>query len=672
MTQITSNSSSTNSPALVYYNALLSANNNNAAAVNEQLINNPLSFIDSLINQQNVNLSAGNNWGVSELYKQIISNSDNLSIPLLNTVRSDLCVPNRIVHVRGVVSSTSESSSYYRGILTQSNEKKEQQFVTHKYRDEISSKQGWTVDHADENNLQANNSIYERSSVNLVTVPHENDWFRSTEQQLNTNNGPNSSNATPPKAKRPLDYSDCTEETKQMTDDNGSNAEAVDSNDKRYKQEGSDTNLSSSSAVSSVQKNFSSSSGSLEVLIDLYDDQQNSLRIGDVVEIYGILSVTPIAAMDNESMDEKSEAFNELNSPAQPNRALKLHCLYSSPVSSLYPLHALYNRLNSNSRLTAAEFRANLLARAKGIRSSMQQFLAQTIFHDELASELYLLSLISRISARDSANSKLIGKFSVNYMFPRSAESKEIKTIAEKLAHFDRNVCRASTKLELNLEFLNNVRLARVKDYESNELLGSPLFLANSTHLIVDESSLSSGNLNETGLANVATLEKFVQHSALDYDFHYGQMLSLAVDVPTVLLSYNESLLKSAAEIKLKLQPGAQKATENHENFSLNDTEVLAWRSYLAVSQELEYSISSEVGGAIQNYFVALRSANPKNPLINGEFLDNCLLLARLISVSYGESGLSSENFHSAVQLLVAVHSRNGHAAINDFTPVNI
>lgn len=89
------------------------------------------------------------------------------------------------------------------------------------------------------------------------------------------------------------------------------------------------------------------------------------------------------------------------------------------------------------------------------------------------------------------------------------------------------------------------------KDYDCNRLTSGILQLSNNTHLILDETRLQPGKLNESGCRGIAAISHTIKNQKVNYDFNYYQM-EYDCDIPFLVLSEGKSLLPVSNKCLLK------------------------------------------------------------------------------------------------------------------------
>lgn len=120
---------------------------------------------------------------------------------------------------------------------------------------------------------------------------------------------------------------------------------------------------------------------------------------------------------------------------------------------------------------------------------------------------------------------------SKSHYLPMTLENMNELTFIPKLVEF---------LLEL-LFFFQTVFNFR-KDYVCNRLTSGLLQLSESTHLVLDETKLSAGKLNESGVKSVSALANVIKNQKVPYDFNYYNM-EFECDIPVLILSEGKSLL---------------------------------------------------------------------------------------------------------------------------------
>ncbi|KAF3708462.1 Mini-chromosome maintenance complex-binding protein [Channa argus] len=92
------------------------------------------------------------------------------------------------------------------------------------------------------------------------------------------------------------------------------------------------------------------------------------------------------------------------------------------------------------------------------------------------------------------------------------------------------------------------------------------------------------------------------------------------------------------------------------------------FRVYLSVARLLDYSISDEVTKAVEDDFVDMRKDDPQS--ISAEDLHRMLVVARLLSLSLGQTSLARDSWQRAKHIEMLRRSRmEQHKYVNGNEP---
>lgn len=175
------------------------------------------------------------------------------------------------------------------------------------------------------------------------------------------------------------------------------------------------------------------------------------------------------------------------------------------------------------------------------------------------------------------------------------------------------------------------------------------LQLSNNTHVVLDETKLSPGKLNEAGLSNIKALSSCIKHQSLHYDFKFYP-LEFDCDIPFLILSEGKSMIPS--DVHVVLQPDEmclnnfKEIVEAADHFLKPDL-LNNIRKYLTSVRLIDYSLSEEIETFIQDEFVKMRQ--DKNATIDD--LHGMLILARLVSISEGKKTLGESAWKKASEI---------------------
>lgn len=300
-------------------------------------------------------------------------------------------------------------------------------------------------------------------------------------------------------------------------------------------------------------------------------------------------------------------------------------------VESTFALHAL---ITKNQRL-ASMITSSISpeSESREVRAETLQRLEAALNGDSLAAELVLLALGSSVVKRSPV---LLGPLCVNL---RNADP----IVAEKLSALISQLTANSFLFDMSIDNLNKSRLYASHDGE--EFSPGALQLPVDTAVILNESVLSEGKLDERGVKNLKSLSDLItsQESVFHYPF---SEFKIPMDLSFVVLSHGKSLLSSSVSIPLK------KSSVWNMNSSCS---LASMRAYLARCRLLEIEIAEEVSSEIQEDFVSLRKAG--DPIDQAELVLN-LALAKEITRSHGVRNMSWEDYVYAKALRQRIVSR--------------
>lgn len=330
------------------------------------------------------------------------------------------------------------------------------------------------------------------------------------------------------------------------------------------------------------------------------------------------------------------------------------------------------------------------------LRKQLMAVLTGRLQGDAVAAEFLLIHMLSRILSRPNGGmGEPLGKFSLNLCslpsagdadsavdgdgagagagaaaatatpaaalpppppaFPiRSVASEPATVIAETYAA----LMPRAVLLPLTRGNLCGLRFRPHKHMHKNILESGVLQLAAGTPVIVDETVLTTGNVDGRGVMNLKALEEVSSAQTLDYDFEF-QQVHFNVDMPMLLLSTGKSLVRT--DCIVPLEPNEEVASSCAAALAaVGDEFFAACRVYLAAARELQYSIPDAVATVVERTYVDARKADAK---VNGDDMIRWLTMARLLAGSFGETELTEERWEYTMRLEAARKARNPPAA---------
>ena len=415
--------------------------------------------------------------------------------------------------------------------------------------------------------------------------------------------------------------------------------------------------------------------GKVPCLLKVYENGGglDKVKLNEVVEVVGILSCDPrLTIFENGQYEEGEEVTEEdiVNNPPA-SKVPRIHVIagkqvncYQNALECLTPsfLGALARRRENvpggGEGLT--DFRQD--PRRLGVlRERVISLLAKALRGDKLAAEYLLLHLLSNTQREGGHSQQLVGKHALNIFYKKKRNSSNnnnneneneaeanllmkefVREVNEMLVQL---VPRCQT-LGISLQKLNEKPLWPRKDYKVNRLLGGPLLLADRTHLVLDETELTTGQLQAAGLLNYNCLKHLMTFQSMEVDFQFYK-LPIHCNIPILVLSEEKSLLP--CDTTIPLQPTEEERPLGGSSVfaqamaSLRADDLAELRFYLCSIQMLEYSIPSDVSDYLQQEFVQQRQKDPQSA--NADSFHRSLTLSRLMTQSYGEKELSVQHW---------------------------
>eukprot|EP00183_Erythrolobus_madagascarensis_P007178 CAMPEP_0185847344 /NCGR_PEP_ID=MMETSP1354-20130828/2649_1 /TAXON_ID=708628 /ORGANISM="Erythrolobus madagascarensis, Strain CCMP3276" /LENGTH=218 /DNA_ID=CAMNT_0028547623 /DNA_START=12 /DNA_END=669 /DNA_ORIENTATION=- len=153
--------------------------------------------------------------------------------------------------------------------------------------------------------------------------------------------------------------------------------------------------------------------------------------------------------------------------------------------------------------------------------------------------------------------------------------------------------------------------LTPVRDQSgSGRLRSSRLQVPDGTLIVLDETKLASGQLNQRGVRNVQVLEQLCNEQVLGYDFVYYSM-DQPVDLPVLIVSQGaKSIVRS--DFCLHVRPSVSVDTSTPHDPALLDKLRLAL-ALLRDQSSPEFHIPPEINAEVERHFVERRKEEVSN-----------------------------------------------------------
>ncbi|XP_045767047.1 mini-chromosome maintenance complex-binding protein [Maniola jurtina] len=546
-------------------------------------------------------------------------------IPLINSNASHNLPDGSLVRFRGMVQDMHNPEFFF-----------EQFEVFNTVTNEIKNKSGKYTDtaHILENekiNYTENLKSAQRQTIVVVSMPGLNKWAQSIEDEQNylkhLDQLPNTSkrlNLNSTKLKRSYDESDEDPDAMDVENDGGGNKERrtaeVVSNASKV--------VSREHLLNFPLPNVASQS----CIVKVYDDNDN-LKINDMIEVVGFLSVDP--ALSGEFQAEKDYLL-------EPTSETDAEIITHNPPPSLVPrLHAVHVKKlkHCNPLVRGAIDQETILKEANTAREHLLKALKELLLGDELTAEYLICHLIACIYLRQDTFA--LGQFCLNIS---NLPTKKYPNYAKQLYDIIKQFVTKSYYLPLTVQNMNTMALLPKKDYHCNRLTSGILQLSKHTHLVLDETQMEQGQLDATGVNNISALGNLIKLQKVEYDFKYYKM-EFDSDINVLVLSEGKSLLPSDYYIPLRPEESSLEifdAIVEAATYYLKEEIMNTIRIYLTNLKLAKYSISENLQ-FVEDDFVEMRSNSDSDNPVTADDLHRLLVLARLVSLSRGHDTLTRD-----------------------------
>ncbi|XP_060728621.1 mini-chromosome maintenance complex-binding protein isoform X1 [Tachysurus vachellii] len=624
----------------------------------EDWINNPLGVVDGIFAQNNPD------WEKKavEYFKEKLKVNDAQSwVPSLNDVPLHYLKPNSLVKFRCMVQDMFDPEFFMGVYETVDPSTNTKVLRCGKYKDVTDCGQ------VDFNSRKTVTS--ERQTFYCVPIPGESHWVKESYAGASQARVVPSTSYTPNRHKRSYEEDDEMDTQTQQNEEISGPQNTSDSHrnvdSKRLETEAPSQNTSPSHCSSTLDLNFPlPGERGPACLVKVYNEW-DSFKLNDMLEIFGILSVDPALSLVAEEKEassfldptESMESVEEQRAHSPPTSLVpRLHMLYAEPLQHNNPLLPSAVSEDKGANLN------NAISEMSSVRAELLTYLTHVFLGDSLAAEYLILHLISSVYARRDVLP--LGKFALNV-----SGCPHTSPYTEQLYQIVQQLVPSSYRLCMSLHNMNTQRMVPRKDYTANRLVSGALQLGRNTSLVLDETHLEQGQLDTTGVRNITALGNLISWQKVDYDFNYHQM-EFPCNINVLIMSEGRSLLPCDSQVQLNPTVSPPNLEEYLQaiQHAQPPSQLNKYRVYLTVARSLDYSISDQITKAVEEDFVEMRKDDPQS--ISAEDLHRMLVVARLLSLSYGQTTLSRECWMKAKQLELLRTSRTQqHKCLNGNEP---
>ncbi|OMJ12788.1 Mini-chromosome maintenance complex-binding protein [Smittium culicis] len=328
----------------------------------------------------------------------------------------------------------------------------------------------------------------------------------------------------------------------------------------------------------------------------------------------------------------------------------------------LWPTILAINSSPMNELFTPKEIESKNYSSAKEL---CHRYLMNHVGNDSLVATYLMLLLISK---SNSTNEKA-GKFSISLI-----NAPQISD--DLLADFSKNPTETFGIGNLSVHHLSTQSLIKVFESIMPVVVSIPVsipilnkcpWLPNAENeaglrsgilqlcphslVVLDESTLDEGVLEEQGLRNLNSLQRIVTEQKLGFIYPY-QQIEIDLDIRFLVISKGKSLIKT--DIVIPLTEFSDTADSSEDSVIIESRDLEFIRVYLNKASTLEFTIPSEVSTTISEEYANSRKESKDSPstlLKTQEDLFLTLTVARLLSLSKMESELTIDSWKESLEL---------------------
>ncbi|XP_037637673.1 mini-chromosome maintenance complex-binding protein isoform X1 [Sebastes umbrosus] len=623
-------------------------------------INNPLGVVEGMFAAaQN---SPKSEWEAKavEFFKDHLKEKDaHTWVPSLNDVPLHYLKPNSLVKFRCFIQDMFDPEFYMGAYEAVDPSTKAKVMRCGKYKDVTEC----GVDFNSGNTVTA-----ERQTFYCVPIPGENPWVKESYAGSSQARVVPSTSYAPTRQKRSYEEDDDmdTQPQKQREPHTGPQSPTEQHGNGDCKRQETEAPSSQTASASHPDLNFPlPGEKGPACLVKVYEDW-DGFKLNDTLEVFGILSVSPALS----ALADEKDASSSLLDPTECMEMAEEQRVHCPPASLVPRLHVLYAKplphnnpvLPSASLEDNSTFLSSTLSEMAAVRAELLTYFTHILLGDALAAEYLILHLISNVYSRRDVLP--LGKFTLNL-----SGCPTVASYTERFYQIIQQLVPSSYYLGMSLQNMNQMRFVPKKDYVANRLVSGALQLARNTSLFLDETQLEQGQLDTAGVRNITALGNLISWQKVDYDFNYHQM-EFPCNINVLIASEGRSLLPSDSQVPLQSQVTPPHMEEYLSSIHMHPqaSQLNKFRMYLSVAQLLDYSISDEMTKSVEDDFVDMRKDDPQS--ISAEDLHRMLVVARLLSLSLGQTSLSTDSWLRAKHIEMLRRSRmEQHKCVNGNEP---
>ncbi|KAK7110193.1 mini-chromosome maintenance complex-binding protein-like [Littorina saxatilis] len=598
----------------------------------------PLNIIQNIIDH----LPSGSNEisGVKDYFSKKLQGEEALEwIPSINSRALHQVAADSVVRYRCMVQDMFDPELYLARFKVTSRKNGESAFRSGRYRDVASCAPDEEIHMDDPGNVTC-----ERQTLYCVPVPGEATWVKDLYTKQSRIPSTPSTSSSPACRKRARD-----DETGDGDVHRGSNGSECAASNGHAGPRGGAAGTGGNPAPSGIAGGGGGASQLPDLnfplpgeqgtacLVKVYEED-NGLKVNDVIEVVGILSVDPSMADFTNDQNEQDVTMTAAERAAH------------TPPPSLVPrLHAvLIRKLAHNNPLLPHNLSAKhqaietIRSEAATLRTQLLSVLEHALCGDGLAAEFLLCHLVSNVYSW--ADVMPLGKLAVNLSGPVT------QGMAPLLQQLIAGLSTQSHLLPISLNKMNSLCLSPHKDYEANRLRSGQLQLSPGTHLVLDETALENGQLQPQGVKNVTALGNVIQWQKVTYDFNFHTQ-DFITDLPVLVLSEGESFLPKDLHLPLRPTSVPEDLQTHYAGMSAQMTEEVLnkLRAFITVCRSTQYAVNEDIQKALQEEFVTARKDDPSAMSVND--FHRLLSLVRLLTLSHCQAECTPQILNRVLEM---------------------
>ena len=254
----------------------------------------------------------------------------------------------------------------------------------------------------------------------------------------------------------------------------------------------------------------------------VYEELMGKIKLNDFVEVIGVF----VPASKQETTRWISTEI-----PA-------LHILAVRPALAWHPM------INAKTDLSLgkAAVESLIVQDLHATRDALVEYLSRPLGGDMLAAKYMLLTITARMFHR-LADDTPLGLMALNLSgLPQSAITGDVSPFGRSLTRAIEAICPRVAALPFTLPMLSEKRWRPYSCPEAERIHAGMLQLTPGTVLILDETGMKEGNLNEVAYAEFAAVEHLTKTQMLKVNFEFYEK-DYKAELPIIVLSHAKSLL---------------------------------------------------------------------------------------------------------------------------------